>query len=156
MLSCEFCEISKNTFFYRTPPVAASVYTKNLRYQLIPSRYNFYQRILQSHWTRGPTKRGSLRSYLPLIIISDQKFKNADWFFAMILLIKESGNLIEWEGHGYIQARKQEFFRAGEFSRNQGTSINISSTTHERKAPQEKIWFFFSWKLLKPHLKWEI
>ena len=21
---CEFCEISKNTFFYRTPPVAAS------------------------------------------------------------------------------------------------------------------------------------
>ena len=23
--SCEFCEISKNTFFYRTPPVAASV-----------------------------------------------------------------------------------------------------------------------------------
>ena len=22
--SCEFCEISKNTFFYRTPPVAAS------------------------------------------------------------------------------------------------------------------------------------
>ena len=25
MFSCEFCEISKNTFFYRTPPVAASV-----------------------------------------------------------------------------------------------------------------------------------
>ena len=25
VLSCEFCEISKNTFFYRTPPVAASV-----------------------------------------------------------------------------------------------------------------------------------
>ena len=24
MLSCEFCEISKNTFCYRTPPVAAS------------------------------------------------------------------------------------------------------------------------------------
>ena len=24
---CEFCEISKNTFFYRTPPVAASVIT---------------------------------------------------------------------------------------------------------------------------------
>ena len=23
---CEFCEISKNTFFYRTPPVAASVH----------------------------------------------------------------------------------------------------------------------------------
>ena len=24
MFSCEFCKISKNTFFYRTPPVAAS------------------------------------------------------------------------------------------------------------------------------------
>ena len=24
VLSCEFCEISKSTFFYRTPPVAAS------------------------------------------------------------------------------------------------------------------------------------
>ena len=29
-----------------------------------------------------------------------------------------------------FQARNQEFFRAGEFSRNQGTWINISSTTH--------------------------
>ena len=28
MFSCEFCEISKNTFFYRTPPVAASEYLK--------------------------------------------------------------------------------------------------------------------------------
>ena len=25
MFSCEFCEISKNTFLYRTPLVAASV-----------------------------------------------------------------------------------------------------------------------------------
>ena len=25
VFSSEFCEISKNTFFYRTPPVAASV-----------------------------------------------------------------------------------------------------------------------------------
>ena len=24
VFSCEFCEISKSTFFYRTPPVAAS------------------------------------------------------------------------------------------------------------------------------------
>ena len=28
MISCEFCKISKNTFSYKTPPVAAS---KNLR-----------------------------------------------------------------------------------------------------------------------------
>ena len=29
VFSCEFCEISKNTFSYRTPPVAASVFNKN-------------------------------------------------------------------------------------------------------------------------------
>ena len=27
VLSCEFCEISKNTFSYRTPPMAASEWT---------------------------------------------------------------------------------------------------------------------------------
>ena len=27
MFSCEFCEISKKNFFYRTPPVAASLIT---------------------------------------------------------------------------------------------------------------------------------
>ena len=41
MLSCEFCEISKNTFLYRTPPVAASegykvtnfTYSKSMRHR---------------------------------------------------------------------------------------------------------------------------
>ena len=48
-----------------------------------------------------------------------------------------------------FQARDQEFFRAGEFSRNQGTWINISSTTHERKAPQGKNIGFFLLETLK-------
>ena len=26
VFSCEFCKISKNTYFYRTPPVAASIF----------------------------------------------------------------------------------------------------------------------------------
>ena len=26
VFSCEFCKISKNTYFYRTPPVAASMF----------------------------------------------------------------------------------------------------------------------------------
>ena len=30
LLSCEFCEISKNTFPYRTPPVANSEYNGNM------------------------------------------------------------------------------------------------------------------------------
>ena len=51
------------------------------------------------------------------------------------------------------QARKQEFFRAGEFSRNHGTSINISFTTHKRKAAQWKIWAFFLVETLKTKFK---
>ena len=53
-----------------------------------------------------------------------------------------------------FQARNQDFFRAGEFSRNQGTSINISSTTHERKGPRrENIWVFFLLETLKTTFK---
>ena len=33
VFSCEFCEISKNTFFYRTPPVAASVVRRNTKHK---------------------------------------------------------------------------------------------------------------------------
>ena len=49
----------------------------------------------------------------------------------------------------HIQTRNQDFFRAGEFSWNQGTSINISSATHERKALQEKNMDFFLLETLK-------
>ena len=41
------------------------------------------------------------------------------------------------------QGWKQEFFRAGKVFWNKGTSINISFTTHERKALQGKISEFF-------------
>ena len=36
VFSCEFCDISKNTFSYRTPPVAASGLFMSLSYQLNP------------------------------------------------------------------------------------------------------------------------
>ena len=52
-----------------------------------------------------------------------------------------------------LQVCNQEFFRAGEFSRNQGTSINISSTTHDRKAPQGQNMFFFLLETLKTTFK---
>ena len=32
LFPCEFCEISKNTFFYKTPPVAASDHPKIIEY----------------------------------------------------------------------------------------------------------------------------
>ena len=38
-----------------------------------------------------------------------------------------------------LLARDQEFFRTGEHSRNEGTSINILSAPHQRKASQGKI-----------------
>ena len=43
-----------------------------------------------------------------------------------------------------IQARSQEFFRAGEIYWNEGTSINNSSTTHQRKVPAGKNFGVFS------------
>ena len=48
-----------------------------------------------------------------------------------------------------LQARNQIFFRAGEVSWNSGTSINISSKTQEKKAPQRKILNFFLLDTLK-------
>ena len=48
-----------------------------------------------------------------------------------------------------VQASNQEFLRAGEFSRNEGTSINSLSTTHQRRAPQGKILEFFHLDALK-------
>ena len=30
VFSCEFCEMSKNTIFYRTPPVAANTLEENV------------------------------------------------------------------------------------------------------------------------------
>ena len=48
------------------------------------------------------------------------------------------------------QVRNQEFFRAGEFSRNQGTLINIHKLQQRKKCPAgKKISVFFAWKLLK-------
>ena len=72
------------------------------------------------------------------------------WETRKIYVIRE---LTEKEPVEDRQARNQESFRAGEFSRNQGTSINISSTTHERKAPQGKNMGFFLLETLKTTFK---
>ena len=37
MFSCEFCEITKNTFFHRTPSVAASSVTETLQSGKLPT-----------------------------------------------------------------------------------------------------------------------
>ena len=48
-----------------------------------------------------------------------------------------------------LQGRKQEFFRTGEVSWNQGTSINVDVKHQKEKPRREKISGFFTWKLLK-------
>ena len=48
-----------------------------------------------------------------------------------------------------LQASNQEFFRAGEFSWNQDTSINIHLQHKKEKPRREKISGFFAWKLLE-------
>ena len=44
---CQFCEISKNTFFYRTPPVAASVIRQNTKHK--------------KRWKHGNWKKSNLK-----------------------------------------------------------------------------------------------
>ena len=51
------------------------------------------------------------------------------------------------------QARYQEFFRAGEVSCNEGTSMNVSCITHTKRARRKNFWVIFSKMLLKQHFK---
>ena len=48
-----------------------------------------------------------------------------------------------------VQARNQDFFKAGEFSLNKGTLINIHLEHEKGKHRRAKISGFFAWKLLK-------
>ena len=56
-----------------------------------------YNLIDERHTWPFPTKSGSLRSYIPLVIIPTQKIREIIWFFSVILLIKESWNLTAQE-----------------------------------------------------------
>ena len=55
MFSCEFCEISKNTFFHRTPPVAASELVKKYCFKLfriLQIEYIIYKKHKKMHCKR--------------------------------------------------------------------------------------------------------
>ena len=45
-----------------------------------------------------------------------------------------------------IETRNQGFFRAGDFSWNESTLINILSTIHQKKASRENKWDIYTWK----------
>ena len=50
-----------------------------------------------------------------------------------------------------LQRCNQGFYRAGEVSLNKGTSINVASTTHERKTQQGNISEVTGTNRLKQH-----
>ena len=49
MISCEFTEISKNTFSYRTPPVTASVFNKHITLLQIISVFSLFVKEYELH-----------------------------------------------------------------------------------------------------------
>ena len=49
VFSCEFCEISKNTFFKRTPPMAASIIWQNFGYGLRVKRKEKFGNVIALH-----------------------------------------------------------------------------------------------------------
>ena len=81
------------------------------RYRLTPSRdtndKNYGIWLDQMHTWPHPNKSVSLRCYLPLVIIPMQKSRDISWFFSLILLIKESCNLIGQETH-WLQTTKSD------------------------------------------------
>ena len=53
VFSCEFCEISKNTFLHRTPVLAASIFFEVFLIQIL-------QFGIPESWTQNPRKTGKL------------------------------------------------------------------------------------------------
>ena len=60
MFSCEFCEISKNTFFHRTPPVAASsnMETQQKRASFLWSNYQWLLLIITATTVNNSDSNG--------------------------------------------------------------------------------------------------
>ena len=54
VFSCEFCEISKNTFFYRTPLVAASVKCSSVMMLRLLKNISLSQKIKSAHFYSCP------------------------------------------------------------------------------------------------------
>ena len=65
MLSCVFCEISKNTFFNRTPPAAASVYDKKWQ----ESKHTLSElTFMKGYRTFCPLEKYILTNYSPVLL----------------------------------------------------------------------------------------
>ena len=55
MFSCEYCKISKNSLFYRTPPVAASELKSNISNVNLKSKNKLFLCFHNSHANQTDT-----------------------------------------------------------------------------------------------------
>ena len=103
MFSCEFCEISKNTVFYRTPPVAASVSWENHKkicLNMYPSTTKVLKKILKINDCLGTTqfmcnKQKDIFFFLLNPLFTDE--------FVQLNLTVEGETFVEWTlGHTTI------------------------------------------------------
>ena len=78
VFSCEFCEISKNTFFYGTPPVAASK-TKELVEQIL---FNYVHIIVEgfSHCYDYFLRFSGFPDLFGKVFARVMKIKEFNWF----------------------------------------------------------------------------
>ena len=72
LFSCEFCEISKNTFFLRTPPVAAS---DERKYTFVLLIFSYPMTIAQIYEILERQERVSIRlNFLYFLFVTSSVF----------------------------------------------------------------------------------
>ena len=100
----------------------------------------------------------SIKSHFFLeMVISVQKHFGTIWKYdevCILVMIQYHVDRILWNKK--FQTHNQDFFKAGDFSLNYGTSMNILQHEKERPHGEKNIRFFRLETLKKFHFKWEI
>ena len=105
MFSCEFCEISKNTFFYRTPPVAASAFWPYwTATPIIKEEDHLFYLLWKRKYFVFPHLREKLLVPKQSLIIHGSYLTKEDKVFKS-LWAKKREPLVNWEDHLGITRR---------------------------------------------------
>ena len=75
MFSCKFCQIFKNTFFYRTPPVDASNINKD-SIVLILTSHNCFKSCVKARPEKSFLEKGASFSELLVVIFVKLMFED--------------------------------------------------------------------------------
>ena len=86
MFSCEFCEVSKNTFSYRTPLVACDTRES---FVYVSSSVRFYVRVL---YTEASTRR------IQYLSKQTSEFIHS-WFVQMTSIMSYDAHNVKWTSH---------------------------------------------------------